>query len=389
MKRALLATLFLSAASLAKPPDEAPNMQGSFPPTCNVPPPVCQAPTHLECTQPPPPAVCPLCQCQMPPHPVPEKGTLTVRYYPTHIVYAPPGRSSSIGYSSGTAVGTTVTIADEHQVSLKVTATVGFKIPMVAEAQLDVAVGNIWGNTKTDALDIAVSRTTGWRKPGNIDGIDHDEDEVWFLALPQLAMTATPASYWGPADVTWMLEPDQRLEPYFLYVGELRGTKPIPKEVQANLDRWGFEPQDLASLLSGDALATGTAPNQTMDPARYEFIGTFPYRPPYSANSQPETQTLELDRKETNSSAIESKNTFTVDASLTAGANFTNIFYAKVKIDQGIKIITSTNRKASIANDVKTNVVVGQPSYGYTGPTVLRVYEDKMFKTFVFALDWY
>lgn len=31
---------------------------------------------------------------------------------------------------------------------------------------------------------------------------------------------------------------------------------------------------------------------------------------------------------------------------------------------------------------------VGQPAFGYSGPTILHVYQDKIYKTYAFALDW-
>ncbi len=51
--------------------------------------------------------------------------------------------------------------------------------------------------------------------------------------------------------------------------------------------------------------------------------------------------------------------------------------------------ITTTTTKHTNATNTTESLVIAQPDFGYTGPTILRVYEDLMWHTYVFALDKY
>ncbi len=268
------------------------------------------------------------------------------------------------------------------------TVGVGLNIPGITKDDASIAFGSIWGTTRFDAIDVAVTHTSGYRKAGEVDGIDHDRDEVWFLVNPTMAMTATAESYYGPASVTWTLDGSEELRPYYLYVGELRGTIPLPDAVRADLERWGLTQADLSQLLKAHPFPDGIEPNAPLDPARFEYVNTFAYRPPFSGTSPSNSQPFALGRKVTNTSGLSADISFSTDAEFSASATFFLIASASIKLSSSYVVTTSTSAKSALANESTSTLSVGQPSFGYGGPSVLRVYEDKVFKTFFFTLDW-
>jgi hypothetical protein len=50
---------------------------------------------------------------------------------------------------------------------------------------------------------------------------------------------------------------------------------------------------------------------------------------------------------------------------------------------------TSVKDSAGTSLSEQPTVVVGQPTFEYAGPTILRVYVDKIWKTYFFSLDWF
>jgi len=65
-------------------------------------------------------------------------------------------------------------------------------------------------------------------------------------------------------------------------------------------------------------------------------------------------------------------------------------FVIKVK-GSGSLALTWTNSsstKRSTANKTIDSLTIGQPSSDYNGPTLLHLYEDRIYKTYAFTLDW-
>lgn len=360
----------LLLVSLAAFPET--NLPGPFPPSNQCPP----------CYRGVPPACVPV------PPPTSEVGQIVPNVIPTHVVYAPPGKGSSIAYSNGSTWGSTITIKDAQKRSMEVEAGVGMKVPDAFSAGLTLTTGNSWGNTRTDALDFAVTTSTGYRKPGEGDDMDHDLDEVWFLVAPKLRVKASPATACYPSKVTWTMDPDQQLRSYFLYLGELRGTRPIPAAVQADLTRWGVTALDLQNVLAVHPFPNGSEPNQGMDPARFEYLTTLPYRPPYSPGSPVASQPYGITKKTGSSSTLEAEVGYSTKLKATGGFNFLDIFNASVSLTGASSMTFTTSHKSTVSGETQSTLTLAQPSYGYAGPTVLRVYVDKVFKTFIFTLDW-
>lgn len=325
----------------------------------------------------------------MPPRPRGELGVLTPKYLPTFIAYAPPGgTASSVAYSSSSSLGSTLTIADSEGQSMKFTAAAGSLIPMVEKFDMSLGYGQMWGSTRTDQIDYTVSRTTSYRLQGKGDELSSDEDQIWFLVRPQLQVTATPASYYGPATITWTFKSDQQLQPYFMYVGELRGEYAIPEAVQASLTRWGITQADLNALLATHPFPNGYAPGQPLDPKRFTFIKTFAYRPPLTPKGSTGLQVEEVGRKEGNATTLAFDVTRTLDAEVSGSVSFLGMFSAGFKLNGGMSWKLSTSVKSALAGEQRNTISISQPPYGYSGPELIRVYEDSLTKSYFFAPAW-
>jgi hypothetical protein len=328
------------------------------------------------------------CYCWWPPKPIAERGKIHPRYLITHVVYAPPGRSSSVQYQNGSTVGSTMSVTDsmKHNLDTSFGVSGGF---LGSEGGLSVSVGNAWGGSSSKSVDVALTHTSVYRKPGQQDAINHDDDEIWFLANPELAAIATPDSPYGPAKITWHFDPEFPGVPFFLRVGELKGTEPIEPGIQAALDYWGITPEDYPEMLKADPFSNGAAPNAPMDPARFDLISVFPYEPLPSAGAQPAPQTYTVTRRQVNTSERRSDATFSQSVKVSGTLGFLGIAKSFFSVSAGASFTMSSANRTSTESNTSDSVTVGQPAFGYTGPVVLRVYEDKIWKTLVFTLDWY
>jgi hypothetical protein len=203
-------------------------------------------------------------------------------------------------------------------------------------------------------------------------------------------MTVIPSSAWGPQSVSWTFAPQQQMLPYYLLVGELKGTRPIPPDVWRALDNFGITTEDFPELLKANPYAEqAPLPNQTLDPARFELVNTFPYRAVTTSQGQPSPQTLTLRRRTTSSTTQVSTVEYNVGFSIQGGVGFFDIARIYFKLTDEATFTSSSSFKTSFDSTIANTITVGQPAFGYVGPTVLRVYEDKVWKTFFFSLDWY
>jgi hypothetical protein len=353
----------------------------------NPPPPTCTPPAILvsDSTHCRPLTPCPIYKCVVPP--ASQTGYAATSFFITGVFYAQPGKGSSVAYSSGQQFGSTVTIDRSFKNEINVTASVTQGV-IFASGELTVSFGNIWDNHTISSTDMSVEVTDGYKKLGSGDYIDHNEDEVWFMASPHFRLTWTPAWDYGRETIDWSPVPDSETEPYFLYVGELNGKWPLPTNVAAFLNKHGITADDLPEMLKatqywGDPVPAGLP----VDSARYELVAIYPYTPvPYPGVPQ---SISSHDVKRKNTSSTEQKSTVTYKASIKVGANIGFINKARWTIEDKMEFTTTSSNKLSTTQTDSATLTILQPPYGYTGPTILRVYEDKIHKTFYSQLDWY
>jgi hypothetical protein len=331
------------------------------------------------------------CFCKPPPAPPPAQHfTLTPDFFITNVIYAPPGKSSSINYSSSTSVGTTVSATSGVKDDVKVTAEASGSF--FGGASVSVTGGAMFENSRSDAVDISQQWSQGYKKSGQVDRIDHNYDEIWFLIHPILDMTFQPAGTLATqtASLSWQFAPNQGADadiPQFVYAGWLNNTMQMPPNEKALLDSYQITPAEYGALLAADPLYEGVSPNQTMDPSRFDYIGEYPFEPPFSAGDQPSTQSYSVDQKTTNTMTTMSSYNYSVGLTVSASFNV-GLFESKLSVADTWTWSNSSSLKESSGSGSTDTFVVGQPVSGYTGPTQLHVYEDKVYKTYAFTLDW-
>jgi FG-GAP-like repeat len=335
------------------------------------------------------------CHCAPPPRPPSQMGTVTPSFYVTHVVYAPPGKSSSVSYSSSTSVGSTTSVTKSFKTDNKITAGAGFSVPMTASADLTVSVGSAWGNSSTDQTDVQVTYTQSNKAPGETDPVDHDYDQIWFLIHPLINVTIWPAGQVAeqPEETTWQFAPNQdgvnNSIKFMAYAGWLTGRVAMPPSIKSTLDGFGITTSYYGALLMADPLAWGEVPNQVMDPSRYDFIpgAEYPFVPPLMSGDMATTQTKMVDQKMTNTSSSQVDLSYTVSATESGSASFLSVFKASLSVSESWTWGSSSNKKESTGTGSTDTLVVGQPAFGYSGPNLLHVWEDKIYKTYAFSLD--
>jgi len=279
-------------------------------------------------------------------------------------------------------------------------ATHGFKndIKVRAEASggifasgsLTVSAGLTSGTTNNDTLDVTTTQSQGYKKSGQVDRIDHNYDEIWFLIRPLVNVAFQPEGGGKQASVDWQLAAGDGFnnDIYMsVYAGWLNNAMEMPSGIKSQLDYYGITPAYYSTLLAADPLFTGMWPNQTMDPARYEYIGEFPFQPPFAMGDQASSQTYTIDQKATSSNTQTSDMSYSVGMSVSGGVD-AGLFKAKLTVDNTWTWTNTSSLKQSTANGSTDTFTVGQPTFGYSGPSMLHVYEDTLFRTYAFTLDW-
>ena len=333
--------------------------------------------THCWCVTPPPP-------------PQPQTGSLTPEFYITHVVYAPPGKLSNIDYSSSTSVGSTTSTSKGFKTGVKIEAEASSSV--LGGSGVSASFEKNGSTNKTDAIDVSLKYSQGYKKTGQVDSVDHNYDEIWFIVRPKLDFTYLRAPTVGGQDtIKWKFGAQDGVNngiPYFVYAGWLNNAMVMPERVRMDLDFWGITPDEYSKLLAADPLFTGTTPNMTMNPERYKQVGVYPYLPPFAeGGSEASTQTFSVENSRTDTTTRDYDFDTSVGLGVTIGGNF-GVVETKLTVSGSWTWTNSSSTSRSTETESTDSFTVGQPAFGYSGPTLLRVYLDKVFGTYAFTLDY-
>ena len=317
--------------------------------------------------------------------------TLTPDFVVTTVIYAPPGKSSSIQYQSTTSVGSSTSSTKSFQNSTDVTATASYGNMMsFGMASASVTANHTFGDSDTHQVDLTTTWSQGYKKPGQTDGIDHDLDEIWFVIHPILNMSFTPGIAGGPNVTNWQFGQGDGTTTdisYFAYAGELNGDMVMDQQLQNLFTANGITPDMYAEILEADAFFQGIVPQQGMSSPRFDYIAEFPYQPPLSAGQMPSTQGYSVSQSNTTSDTQTSSYSNSVGFTVSGGVNY-GLFKASLSVSSKWTWSHSSSQKDSTGNGSMDTLTVGQPAYGYNGPGLLHVYEDRIFKTYAYTLDY-
>lgn len=312
------------------------------------------------------------------PPPPPAKGTAFPKYYILTVVYAPPGKAgggsaSVVEYKDGSTTGTITSANKSFKTEVKVSVE--------ASAFGGSAGVNFGGSKKSsDAskLEISKSTTTTIKDPGgSVDGIDHNRDLIYLLLNPKVDITVQGNNAGWTMGVTG---PSAMIQ--FVHVGWLKDSATMPKGVADLLASRGLNAADFKEILKVDPFADGST---TIDPNRYlPAATTFPYEPPFAQGESGPTLTWSQDNKSVATSTKGTEHSYTIG--VTAGAGFNvGVVKTKMNVALGWTWTNSSERSTSEGSTQTATVTVGSPSFGYTGSSLMEVYYDSLFKSYMFA----
>ena len=304
-------------------------------------------------------------------------GTLTPQYLIVTVVYSPPGRQggasgTSVEYGSGSDTGIVVSgsrsFADDYGVSLEVGA---------GGVTGEVSFGIKRSTSDSASAEITKSTSTTIKVGGPpIDGIDHDRDLIWLLLSPKLKVHATEE------EIKWSFDPTSPGILQYVYVGWLKNPASLPPGVRTALEGSGITEAEYPKLLSVDPYAI-TSP--ALDPRRYRPANYFlPYEPPFGPNDPDPSITYTIGSESVVRTGTETTTDITVGASLTGEAKFLEIITAKLKLAASWTWSTNSNTEESTKVSQHAAVTMAGPSFGYTGMTLMAVYYDTTYRTFLF-----
>jgi len=319
------------------------------------------------------------------------------------IVYAPPGcagptpnapcsQPGLVDYTSGSSMGSKVTIADSFKEGFKITAGVGNEITGGSE----VSFG--WNGTIGDTKSLSLTKSTSLeiKVPGNGDGIDHDQDLFELLLHPSLAVSSNGSS------ISW--QPTGPLVRYEVYASELRNPASMRPAVARDLAQAGLTAADFKTIRCLDPFvgpgvggrgpggnrpdfcqqttATTGATSPGLDLNRFRpTTYILPYEPQRNAADLCPSLTPTLKNEYASERASSSQDEYSVSATANSGG----LLPVSLKAENSITWTsgeTDTNTQGSTQSASLTLVC---PSVGYTGPTEFQIFVDVLYGTFLFV----
>ena len=322
-----------------------------------------------------------------------QPGWLKTAYTILSVDYVPPGTGSYVEYGVGGQVGTTVSTTDSWQSSLEVERGADVSFQGVSLLSETVNFGNAWGGTTTTSIDQQASyaATTRINGPG-ADDINHDFDQI-FLALDPIVNADswtectnavqecidTFPPRWGPCEclgdmvprLRWSVD-DSRTLPQIVRVGWLTGSLPMPDDVRATLEAHGITTADYPQILAADPFAYDSTGLTPPDPARFFPVAAYPYE------SVSDTFTYRTNNNYSSSSTAGSSTSHTVKVTASGGPSLLRLRVS----DSFTWKHDSQQRVTSGTSDAETFFLT-MPSLDYSGTTVMYLYIDKIYKTFM------
>jgi hypothetical protein len=311
-------------------------------------------------------------------------GKVTPLYYVLAVLYAPPGSAASgnkssnvVAYSSGSSVGTKASITS----SLKSGYTVSFG----GGAGAGGNGGNFGSSTDSSNMsttDITQNTNLTISDPGpsNLDGLNHDYDQIWLWLSPTISLAASQTTSCA-MKIVWSFGQSTGTAQYF-YVGWLKNppTIPMPANILTLLQSNKITSSEYPKLLAYDPLANGAAPTS---PRYTDMDFSFPFEPP----PQPSQNTDAVNFTINNSDTISDLNTITQ----------TDTVGLSMAISAAVPLITgspsdsltwTTQTGSSQGTSNQAVLQIAGPSSAYTAPTDplrFEAYKDNLYNTYAFV----
>jgi hypothetical protein len=342
------------------------------------------------------------CACEGPPAPPRPPLILRPKYIVGAVVYAPPGCLSTtppsacsqpglVDYSSGSSMGSKITVADSFKNGVKVTASLGTPL-----GGGDASFG--WSRTTGDTsfANLTKSGSLEIKVPGNGDGVNHDQDMIELLLNPTVTLSTDGGTniFWQPGYA------GDAVARYEVYVSELRNPATMRPDVASVLTKLGLTAADYKTIRCLDQFAGpgvsgrgGIRPDfcqmaaSTGEPSAGLDLNRFrptswilPYEPPVHATDLCPSITATLKNEYSSEDAKSTQDEYSVSADMSVGVK--DLW--GVKIEGTMTWTTGETDTSSHGSTQTAALTLVCPSVGYTGPTLFQVFWDVLYGTFLF-----
>lgn len=345
--------------------------------------------------------------------PTPVTGFIKPKYQILTVYYPPPGSASSAsyqtGFTTGSAISNSSTFLNSESESVSLKTGFSATIPL-ASAKTTFTAGETgqWSQTTTDSTTVTLSDTqsTTFTIPGpasSKDGIDHGEDIIYIWLNPEVSITTvqnidvvTNGYFSDPND------PARGMNIVQLTVNQLQQalvtSNPtlISPDVQMRLRRtWDpaggpLNSNDYQDILKADPFVANPAFDPRSDTSgRYTDAGVSMDYSPTDGIGQPTSMTYNVSSSSLTSTVTtkgDSHSTeFSLDESLSASV-FGFAASEDFKQSYTYSVTSTTSHTSNNGSNQNASVTIYRPllSDGYAGPTLIKVYRDNVYGTFMF-----
>lgn len=299
------------------------------------------------------------------------------KYYIGSVVYVPPGPGSYIQYGTGTNTGTTLSMTQSWDESATAGESEGTPKGSTYSFNVTINIGDGFGGSTTESTDVELTEnaTDKYQAPPS-NALNHDYDQILLFFGVKLTETV---NYYGA--ITWAVSfaslnnTDDAASGYPVSVGCLRANSTIPAAqcaaTLAFLTSMGVTSSDYPVIMNADPFANPSG-NQVPASSRFVKLDSFSYY------GDPTTVTY------TYTVLNSTTTTNSVTTSYTYSEGFSGSLFGVSLGDKLSFTDSSTTTNKTMSSDTSM-LSLTMPTTAYTGAPTLNLYEDTVYKTFMFS----
>ena len=231
--------------------------------------------------------------------------------------------------------------------------------------------------TKKEVLNISKREAASISVTGSntVDGISNDYDQIVLWLRPRLTFAVLE-------DTTmWGVDNDYTMDLIHVYVGHLKDPSKMPSGTAQALASAGITEDEYSEILQAYPFYNKPA---VLDQNRFKYVNTYPFQPPYNPGDTPISATYSTKFNTSGEFDSTVKNEYSVDVKTEGDLGFLSFADVGLKRSNKFTWTDIDTRKSSSSETETMTFTIRGPSYGYTGPTAVKVYYDVVYKTFAF-----
>jgi hypothetical protein len=303
--------------------------------------------------------------------------TAIPKYYIGSVIYVPPGPGSYIQYGTGTNTGTTLSMMDSYSDTSTAGPSEGTPNGSTASYNITFNISDAFGGSTMTSTDVELTDnvTEKYQAPSS-NLLNHDYDQI--LLFFGATVTET-VDYYG--NITWgvsfasLNNTDDAASGYPVSVGCLRPNSTIPAAQCAStiafLTSMKITSSDYPNMMNADPFANPSG-SPVPSSSRFVKLDSFSYY------GDPTTVTY----------TYGVVNSTTVTNSVTTSYSYTEGFSGTLfglKIGNSVTFTDSSTKSNKTQSTDTSMLSLTMPTTAYSGPNTLNVYEDTVYKTFMFS----